>query len=266
MANESTFYADHWHSIEDERFERYQRMFVWRDEQAALIEALEVATGHRVLDFGCGPGFLTAELARRVGPSGYACGADINARFVADANRRAEGTPHLSYVHLDGEGLPFDDASFDRALAKNVLEYVPDLGAALRELNRVLSPGGRVHTIDSDWGFVIVEPWSRETTERVFAAAAPAYREPLVGRKLASALVAAGFTNVDVRISATPDRRGGTLAVMRNTASYVKAFGRIPNEEMDALIAELEHAVESNRYLFVLPQFLVTGEKARTGR
>ena len=48
MANESTFYADHWHSIEDERFERYQRMFVWRDEQAALIEPLELKlTIHR---------------------------------------------------------------------------------------------------------------------------------------------------------------------------------------------------------------------------
>ena len=258
MASEATFYADHWLVIEDERFERYRRMFVWRDEQAPLIAPLELAPGLRVLDFGCGPGYLTEELARRVGSAGRACGADLNARFVADANRRAEWIPNLSYVHLDGERLPFAGASFDRVLAKNVLEYVPDLDGTLRELRRVLAPGGRVHTIDSDWGFVIVEPWSRATTERVFAAAAPAYREPLVGRKLAGALVAAGFKNVDVRIVATPDRRGGSLAVMRNTASYVKALGRIPHAEMDSLIAELELAVESGGYLFVLPQFLVT--------
>jgi ubiquinone/menaquinone biosynthesis C-methylase UbiE len=261
MADEATFYTDHWRSIEEERVRRYERMFAWRPEQSVLLEPASIEVGSRVLDLGCGPGFLTAELARRVGPTGRAVGVDINERFVTTANDRAKGQANLRYVHYDGAVLPFDDASLDRAVAKNVLEYVPDLPGALRELHRVLVPGGRLHTIDSDWGFVIAEPWTRETTERFFAAAAPAFKEPLIGRKLAGALVRAGFSNVEVRISAAPDRRGGALPVMHNMAGYVKAFARIPSTEVDALLAALERAVADGTYLFVLPQFLVTGVK-----
>jgi ubiquinone/menaquinone biosynthesis C-methylase UbiE len=261
MADPKTFFTDHWRSIEEERIARYERMFVWRAEQASLLEPAAIEAGQHVLDFGCGPGFLTAELARRVGGAGRAVGVDINARFVVDANARAGVQQNLAYVQLAGEQLPFADATFDRAIAKNVLEYVPDLPTTLRELHRVLKPGGRLHAIDSDWGFVIVEPWPRATIERFFDAAAPAFKEPLIGRRLAGSMIRAGFGDLNVRILAAADRNGGTMPVMRNMASYVKTFRRIPDAEIDALMAELEAGITAGTYLFVLPQFLVTATK-----
>ena len=126
------------------------------------------------------------------------------------------------------------------------------------EIDSPETPG---RAIDSDWGFLVVEPWSTTTIPRFFAAAAPAFKEPLIGRKLPSAFARAALVDVSVRITATPDRQGGSLMVMRNMVSYVRTFGTLPDDEVDRLFAELERAVESGTYLFVLPQFLITGTK-----
>ena len=63
-SSSATFYTDHWKVIEAERLARYEQMFVWRPEQARLLEPAGIATGQRVLDLGCGPGFLSLALGR----------------------------------------------------------------------------------------------------------------------------------------------------------------------------------------------------------
>ena len=82
---ESTFYTDHWRQIEDERVERYERMFAWRDGNEMLLAPLGLGPGARVLDYGCGPGFMALGMARLIGSTGRVYGVDLNARFVADA-------------------------------------------------------------------------------------------------------------------------------------------------------------------------------------
>ncbi len=256
----ATFFSDHWRDIEDERIARYEQMFTWRPEQEALIAPAGIEAGHRVLDFGCGPGFMAMALAEKVGTSGSVCGADINARFVADATARAQanGMSQVTFHHLESARLPFPDATFDRVLTKNVLEYVPDLHATLCELNRVLKPGGRVHVVDSDWGFVIVEPWGKATVDRFFAAAAPAFREPHIGRRLPAALTRAGFIDIAVKLQPIVDRDGRLLLVLRNMQSYIRTFATLPDAEVAALIRDAELAVAEGTYFACLPQFLVT--------
>jgi ubiquinone/menaquinone biosynthesis C-methylase UbiE len=258
-----TFYTDHWKAIEDERLARYEQMFVWRPEQMRLLEGAAIAAGHRVLDLGCGPGFLSLALAGIVGATGAVHGVDINARFVADANRRAadSGIGHARFHHVESATLPLADASIDRVVAKNVLEYVPDLRATLAEAVRVLTPGGRLHAIDSDWGFVIVEPWGKATVDRFFQAAAPAFREPHIGRKLPAAFHAAGLRDIDVRIVPIVDRTGALLSVLRNMRSYIRTFATLPDAEVDGLLTAAERGIAQGTYFACLPQFLVTGTR-----
>ena len=52
------FYTEHWQQIEDERFLRYEKMFVWSEGQLKLLEPADIQSGHNVLDLGCGPGSL----------------------------------------------------------------------------------------------------------------------------------------------------------------------------------------------------------------
>jgi len=99
-----------------------------------------VAAGQRVLDVGCGPGALTAELVRRLDPSAVAA-VDPSASFVAAARERHPGA---TVTQGSAEELPFADDAFDLALAQLVVHFMRDADAGVRELARVTRPGGVV--------------------------------------------------------------------------------------------------------------------------
>lgn len=110
---------------------------------------LNIQPGQRVLDAGCGGGWLVREAARR-----YPCrvvGGDAGGEGLALARRRlrrARAAGELrgpaELARLDAARLPFRDDSFDRIICTEVLEHVPDPDAAARELVRVLKPGGAI--------------------------------------------------------------------------------------------------------------------------
>ena len=262
MKNPQTYYRDHWVDIDAERLAAYDQMFHWRPEMEPLIAPAGIESGQAVLDFGCGPGWLAIELARRVGPKGQIDAVDLNQEFLARAAQHAteEGVgDRIRFQRIEGDRIPLDDHSVDRAVTKNVLEYVTDLNATLVELRRVLRPGGRLHVIDSDWGMLAVEPLGAERIAELFAAASLAYKTPLIGRKLYGAMRAAGFTDVRIQVLASADTRGHFSPILFNMASYARASGRIESSKIDALLAELDQALAGGTYLLVLPQFLVTG-------
>jgi SAM-dependent methyltransferase len=99
-----------------------------------------VAAGQRVLDVGCGPGALTAELVRRLGPAGVSA-ADPMAHFVAAARQR---NPGVDVVQASAERLPFGDGTFDRTLAQLVVHFMTDPVAGIAETARVTRPTGIV--------------------------------------------------------------------------------------------------------------------------
>lgn len=253
-----TFYTDHWEHIEDERLDRYEQMFVWRDGHEQLLQPLELQPGSRVLDFGCGPGFVSLGMANIVGSTGHVYGVDLNKQFVREASKRGAETPQVSYHAIENGSVPLANNTVDRVLCKNVLEYVPSVSSSLKEFRRLLEPGGRVLVIDSDWRFVVVEPWGAERTHRFFDAASVAFKTPEIGRILRARLLNAGFVDVSVQIQAGIDTTGGSLSVLRNMASYATEFDSMGLGEAQRLITEAENAVETEEYLFSLPQFLVT--------
>jgi ubiquinone/menaquinone biosynthesis C-methylase UbiE len=261
-ADPESYYRDHWLEVEDERLEAYEQMFQWRPEMAPLLSGAGLAPGQVVVDYGCGPGMLAVELARRVGPEGRVHGVDLNEKFVLRARERAvrEGVgAQVTIHHATDDRIPLADASSERVVCKNVLEYVPDLAATLGEFRRVLRPGGLAHAIDSDWGMLVVEPLGPERIGRLFAAASIAYRTPLIGRRLYGAMRSAGFREVKVQVLAAADTRGFLAPVVLHMAHYARASGRLDAHEIDSLQEDLRRALAAGTYLLVLPQFLVTG-------
>ncbi|MFI5315391.1 MAG: methyltransferase domain-containing protein [Myxococcota bacterium] len=260
--NHETYYRDHWVEIEPERVEAYEQMFEWRPQNAPLLEPARLAPGQVVVDYGCGPGGLAVELARRVAPNGRVHGVDLNPVFLERAAARAarEGVESLVTWHrCDGDKLPLDGGLADRLVCKNVMEYVPDVAATLAEFRRVLKPGGLAHVIDSDWGLFAVEPLGAERMAELFAAAAPAYRTPLIGRKLYGALRAAGFSDVKVQILASADTKGRMSPVVFNMLGYARASGRLSQAALDSFARDLKQSLADGSFLLILPQFLVTG-------
>ena len=107
---------------------------------AQMADLAGVHAGQRVLDVGCGPGALTAELVARLGPGGVAA-VDPSASFVAAARAR---NPGVDVREAAAEQLPFEDGEFDAALAQLVVHFMAEPVAGLREMARVTRPGGAV--------------------------------------------------------------------------------------------------------------------------
>ena len=105
-----------------------------------LADLAGVSVGQTVLDVGCGPGALTAELAARVGPSAVSA-IDPSEPFVAAARAR---NPEVDVKQGTAEQLPFADHTFDAALAQLVVHFMSDPVAGLREMRRVTRKGGVV--------------------------------------------------------------------------------------------------------------------------
>ena len=265
-ASLDTYHKDHWVDIEPERFERYEELFRLDDRRAdAVLGPVGVTAGEVIVDFGCGPGYVAAQLARMTGPMGHVHAVDVNRSFVeraravaAEAGRADRVTVH----HVVDERVPVPDASVDRAYAKNVLEYVPDVHAVLEELRRTLRPGGTMVASDSDFGFVVVEPLHPTEIVELFDAAAPAFREPFVGRKLRSAFVRAGFSDVHVTVMASVDTVGYLRGVIENMLGYAARFERMTAARAAEIRAKVDEALAAGSYLAILPQWWVTGRKA----
>ncbi len=259
---EQTYYRDHWIEVAPERVDVYEEMFRWRPQMEPLLLPAALAPGQHVVDYGCGPGMLALELARRVGTAGHVHGVDLNEVFLDRARQHAaaEGfADRVSFHRIVEDRVPLADASVDRVICKNVLEYVGDVTATLSDFRRVLRPGGLVHAIDSDWGMLAVEPIGPERLGELFRAASIAYRTPLIGRKLYGFMRAAGFREVKVKILATADTQGFLAPVVLNMATYARESGRLEPSWVDALLEDLQRAMADGTYLLVLPQFLVTG-------
>jgi len=107
---------------------------------AQFADLAGARSGQRLLDVGCGPGALTAELVKRVGPDAVSA-VEPSASFVAAARERLPG---VDIRQAAAERLPFGDAAFDAALAQLVVHFMADPVAGLREMGRVTRPGGTV--------------------------------------------------------------------------------------------------------------------------
>ena len=111
-----------------------------------LERILEPVAGERLLEVGPGTGIFALPVAERVAPQGTLLALDLQEEMLDDLGRRAgsRGVENLEPLQGDATALPYDDGSIDGAFLVTVLGEIPDQDAALRELRRVLRPGGRV--------------------------------------------------------------------------------------------------------------------------
>jgi SAM-dependent methyltransferase len=179
-----------------------------------MLDQARISPGARVLDLAAGAGGQTIAAAQRVGPSGRVLATDISPgilEYAADSARDA-GFANVETREMDGENLDLEDGSFDAVVSRVGLIYFPDQQRALREIHRVLRPGGRLSAIvystpDRNGFFSIPVGIIR----RIAGLPAPAPGLPgpfsLGGPGVLEAAYAeAGFEDVDVRPLDAPVR------------------------------------------------------------
>ena len=128
--------------------ENYQRFFVpfiGAPVAEDLIEVARLQPGERVLDVACGTGVVTRLAAERVGAASLVTGLDVNASMLAVARTETPSNISIDWYEASVESMPLEDEAFDVVLCQMGLQFIPNKLAALREMRRVLTTGGRVY-------------------------------------------------------------------------------------------------------------------------
>ena len=160
---------------------------VFRNNSArAIIQQLDLQSGMKVLDLGCGPGRLTLPLARQIGPQGEVTAVDIQVGMLQRTREKAqsENLRNIRYLQAGaGEGK-LTRSTYDRAVLVTVLGEIPDRRAALKEVFDALKPGGLLSITE-----VIADPhFQRRSTVRELADAVGFKEKHCFGNRFAFTL------------------------------------------------------------------------------
>lgn len=164
-----------------------------------LLRAAALQPGARVLDVACGTGVITRAAAEQVGPTGAVTGIDVAPDMLAVAKTIPAGGAPIIWQEADAASLPLPDEFYDVGLCQMGLMFMEDRAGALRELYRVLTPGGRVVINTPGRIQPLFETMERAIADNLdpglsaFVSAVFSMHDPSV---LADLLRAAGFSDV----------------------------------------------------------------------
>ncbi|GAA1216654.1 class I SAM-dependent methyltransferase [Kitasatospora nipponensis] len=216
-----------------------------RSYKARMLDELDVRPGQTVLDLGCGPGTDLGSLAEAVTATGTVIGIDHDQAALRAATERTAHQPTVTVQLADLHDLPLADGLADGARTDRVLQHVADPVQALREIHRVLRPGGRLVMGEPDWETLTIDhpdgelsrAYTRYVTDQVV-------RNARIGRELPRLAAGVGFTVPTVlpvtsvlRDARTADR---ILGLERNTQRAVAA-GYLTEEAARPWLDHLTH-------------------------
>jgi arsenite methyltransferase len=254
--------------FDEETYRRLEIMYAAPDvvaQRRAVLEAIKLQPGEKVLDIGCGPGFVVEEIVRAVGPAGKVSAIDINEGAIVRARVRCAGHSNVEFQSASATALPYPDFSFDVVVATQVYEYVQNLNAALLELYRVLRPGGRTVIMDTDWRTAVWHSTDCDRMDRVLKAWDEHLVDPILPRTLAARLRDVGFVIREQKVFAFLNTEYNRDTYSHGLAQMICAFvpGRqgVTKPEVIAWADDLQNLAESGAYFFSLNRYLFVAEK-----
>lgn len=246
--------SDGW-QLEDTSSEAYERYLVpdlfapWADQ---LIERVDLRPGEHVLDVGCGTGIVARRAAPKVGDGGAIVGIDLNEGMLAVARQSsARIRPPIEWRLGDAADLPFENGAFDVAFCQQVLQFIPEPGTALREIGRVLAPGGRLgvgvlRSLEFNPAYALL---ADALAAHVGNEAAEIMRSPFPdwdASDLRALLQESGFQTVTTTIEISSMRYPSVEEFLRREAASSPLAGHLRtlgSDAREALVADLDEAL-----------------------
>lgn len=233
--------------------------------RSRALELLVPRTGERILDVGCGPGFLATALGDAVGPTGKVCGIDTSAPMLELARRRCAEQPWVELRAGDAGKPELGAASFDACLSVQVHEYVRDVAGSLQALASALRPGGRLLLVATDWDSIVWAAGDPARMARVLSAFEEHLAHQGLPRRLAPLLRAAGFAlrrcEVLVQHNLALDPNTYVYGLMELIRRFVAGRRGVTREEADAWAADLLDLEKRGASFFSLNQYFFLAEK-----
>jgi SAM-dependent methyltransferase len=235
-----------------------------RDVAERSLARLDLQPGESVLDVGCGTGVFLPGLVALVGLEGRVVGLDHSAAFLDEARTRMAGASLADRVELvegDAHRLPFADASFDAAHCERVLMHLADPGLAIREMRRVVRPGGRVQLAEVYAAAARMDHPDPEAEKLISAGLVAGIRNGSMGIALRGLLVETGFTEVGGEVvgyfeeTLDQDEAEEWTAVARGLATR----GILDPARAEAAIAAMEDLRARGTHCGVALIFVVSG-------
>lgn len=175
--------------------------------QDKLMEMANLQREEKILETACGTGLVTLRLAKAAGPDGEVVATDLSDGMIdlAKSKAKKKHLRNVTFRRMDAEQLELEDENFDVAICALGLMYVPDPVESLKEMFRVLKPGGR--TVVAVWGERKNCGWAEIfpiVDKRVASDVCPLFFQQGTGNTLKYSLRGAGFKNLETeRFSVT---------------------------------------------------------------
>ena len=251
----------------NENAKRLQRLYLTSDvkaQRAETIRQLNLSAGERVLDIGCGPGYLCESMALLVGPDGAVVGIDVSTDLIAVCNRQ-KASEWISYAIGNATELGQSDASFDAVVCTQVAEYVPDVDRVLMETFRVLKPGGRTIFVATDWNAVVWHSENRERMASVMKSWEAHCAHPRLPRSMASRLINAGFqldgASVFPILNLRYDDDTYSKGLAQGIRDFVSRRNDVSADDLSAWHGEFERLSGAGRYFFSTNRYIFSASK-----
>lgn len=236
------------------------------EQREKIMALLGVREGDKALDIGCGPGLTTLALAQATGTNGAVTGVDIAEPMLALARKRCAQYSNVSFTTADVTALPYEDGSFDIALATQVYEYVEQVDQALKELARVVKPGGRVLIVDTDWESAVWASNDDDRMRKVIDTWNTHIPHPQLPRDLKFRMEQAGFKQVSVDVvplvNTVYDPQTYSVGMMTLLGNFAIGRNGITEQEIADWKADARLMGEQQRYFFSLNRYVFIANKA----
>ncbi|MBP1927801.1 SAM-dependent methyltransferase [Methanolinea mesophila] len=235
---------------------------------AVKADSIRIIAGtepRRVLDAGCGSGIDLVSLAAALPPECGIVGLDASRSFLSMASERTrEYRDRCSLVRGDLLGIPFRDGSFDAARIDRVLQHIREPGRVVRELARVLSPGGVLVAFDNDWDTFRIELDDQDQALRLTRFFRDSFASGRVGRELAGLFGAAGLEEIRAEprnLVVTDLPTAWQLFDLSALLHRTEAAGVLAPAEAAEVREELSRRAEEGRFTAGYTGCLVRGTK-----
>ncbi|MCJ7721508.1 methyltransferase domain-containing protein [Candidatus Bathyarchaeota archaeon] len=271
MKQESSYKIQNFAANIDNEIRRLKaQVELFWDKELRFLRMFGLHDGMRILECGCGPGYVIEKLLQS-NPSSHITGLEIDP-FLVQKSKELLASLKNSRGHIVEQSImqmDFEDNSFDFVISRLLLEHLSDPLNAVKEVYRVLKTGGKVVFIDNDFDMHLRAypdiPELNDLYEAYCRCRIAEGGNPRIGRQLPNLLQAGGFSNIDLEVVSAHSLVIGDEAFLRSEGSSIPMQlvkdGYLSREVLDSLTRKWHDVVQQKQHVFFRQLFVSVGEK-----